>query len=137
MSGPLRIGTRLRAAAAMALIPPLLDAVPLTRLARWLGGLRPPQGTNLDEPALALWVDRRLTDLPRPWKRTCLKRSAVLYYLLRNAGLPVHLHIGVRKSAAGALQAHAWLVRDGVPFLEPDRSEHLGFAVIAAFPEPR
>ena len=136
MSGPLRIGTRLRAAAAMALIPPMLDVVPLTRLARWLGAVRSPQSRDLDEPALARWVDQRLSDLPRPWRRTCLKRAAVLYYLLRRSGRPVHLHIGVRKGSAGELQAHAWLVRDGVPILEPDQSEHRGFAVIAAFPEP-
>ena len=74
-----------------------------------------------DDSALSAYVGRILRRLPPPWRYTCLRRSVVLYHLLRRAGRDVSLSIGVRKSGAGALQAHAWLVRDGAPYLEPDR----------------
>ena len=75
-----------------------------------------------------------LRRLPPPWRYTCLRRGIVMYYLLRHAGRPAQLHIGVRKSG-GALQAHAWLVMNGAPYLEPDREEHAAFQVIASFPQ--
>jgi hypothetical protein len=49
--------------------------------------------------------------LPPPWRYTCLRRSVVLYPLIRRAGRPVSLHSGVRKVAAGALAAHAEIAR--------------------------
>ena len=59
----------------------------------------------------------------------------VLYHLLRRAGRPVSLTIGARRAEDRSLQAHAWLILDGVPYLEPDRDEHRAFSVIATFPE--
>jgi hypothetical protein len=80
-------------------------------------------------------VGQVLRRLPPPWRYTCLRRSVVLYHLLRRAGRRVSLHIGVRKDANGALAAHAWLVRDGVPYLEPDPAHSTAYAEIARFPE--
>jgi hypothetical protein len=61
------------------------------------------------------------------WKRTCLKRSLVLYHFLRDAGMPVHVCFGVRiqadagrKSVHGQLEGHAWLRHGGGIFLEND-----------------
>ena len=61
------------------------------------------------------------------WKRTCLKRSLVLYHFLRDVGMPVHICFGVRIPAAagkqaahGRLEGHAWLLHEGGIFLEND-----------------
>jgi len=132
----LPFGWRVRATALVVIVPPLLYIVSFSRLAKWLGGsrLRPP-AQGLDDATLARWVDRLLRNLPNPWRRTCLKRAAVLYSLLRRAGRPVELLIGVHKNGHSPLAAHAWLVRDGEPYLE-SHSEHPEIhTVIARFPE--
>lgn len=138
MSGGLPLGWRLRAAAAVLIVPPLLYFVSFARLATWLGGSAPGRvEPGLDDATLARWVDRLLRHLAGPWRRTCLKRSAVLYHLLRRAGRPVELCIGVRTEEPSSVAAHAWLVREGAPYLE-GRPEHAGrHTVIARFPETR
>lgn len=86
----------------------------------------------------AQWVDVALSRLPRPWTRTCLRRAAVLYYLMRAAGRRVDLCIGVRRDEHGALLAHAWLLRDEEVYLEPEatRTQVAGYSLIARFPQP-
>jgi transglutaminase superfamily protein len=133
---------RVRAAASAAVIPPLVSCVSFSRLATWLGrdpARRPGGGLTdpVDDAALARWVDRVLRALPGPWRYTCLRRAAVLYYLLRRAGRPVELWLGVRRDDAGALGAHAWLVSEGQPYLEPEPHQPARHKVIARFPEAR
>lgn len=141
MTDALPVRWRLRATVAAVVIPPLLRLVPFGKLASWLGGAgaaatKRPDGVH--DASLAGWVDTVLRRLPGPWRHTCLKRSAVLYHLLRKAGRPVELWIGVRRDHAneGSLAAHAWLVRDGVPYLEPEPTVPPTHTVIARFPEP-
>ena len=141
MSAGLPAGWRLRAAAACALLPPLLGVMSLERIARVAGrlpagGPRPPDPAAPDDAALAAYVNELLWRLPNPWRNTCLRRSVVLFHLLRRRGRPVALRIGVRRDAArgGALEAHAWLVRDGVPYLEPDPAHAARYTEIATFP---
>lgn len=62
-------------------------------------------------------VDTLLGRMPPPWRRTCLTRSAVLFHLLRRSGMAVDLCIGVRGDR-GQMEAHAWLERDRVPYME-------------------
>ena len=135
---PLPVTWRLRAAVAAAVIPPLLSLTSFARLAARLGRAprRAPAGAGPDDASLARWVDGLLRRLPRPWRRTCLKRVAVLYHLLRRAGRPVEMWIGVRRDPAGALVAHAWLMRDGAPYLESASDPVPLHAVIARFPQP-
>ena len=139
MTAGLPLGWRLRAAALVLLIPPLVYIVSFARLATWLAGrTQPAPDPALDDSALARWVDRLLRNLPGPWRRTCLKRSAVLYRLLRRAGRPVELCIGVNRSSQpgkGVIAAHAWLVRAGEPYLEAHPEHALSHVVIARFPE--
>jgi Transglutaminase-like superfamily len=138
----LPLGCRVRAAAAVALVPPALSIVSFARLSRWLGGKRAAVRGGDGAPApyedreLAAWVDGWLYSLPRPWRHTCLKRSAVLYHLFRGDGRDVELCIGVRRDAAGALAAHAWLQRAGAPYLEAEASTPSAYRIIARFPEP-
>jgi len=128
---------RLRAVTTVVVVPPLLYVVSFSRLAGWLGGRTARRPVpDLDDASLARWVDRLLRNLPNPWRRTCLKRAAVLYHLLRRAGRPVELYIGVHKTGAAPLAAHAWLVRAGAPYLEPHAEHPESHTVIARFPEP-
>jgi hypothetical protein len=128
-----------RATAAAVVVPPLVYLMPFDRLARWLGAGRAATaaGTSahLDDGRLAAWVDRLQRRLPGPWRRTCLKRAAVLYYLLRRAGRPVTLCIGVKRAADRPFAAHAWLVRDGAPYLESEPDNAHAHTLIARFPD--
>jgi len=132
----LPLGWRLRATAAVVVVPPLLYLVSFSRLAGWLGGNRlGPPADGLDDESLASWVDRLLRRLPGPWHRTCLKRATVLFLLLRRAGRPVDLCIGVQRNGPAPLGAHAWLVRAGEPYLESLPEDARRHTVIARFPE--
>lgn len=143
MSSPgatrLSLAWRLRAAAATLVIPPLVATTSFARLATRLGRApaRARPGDGPDDASLASWVDGALRRLPRPWRRTCLKRAAVLYHLLRRAGRPVEMWIGVRRDGDGRVAAHAWLMRDGAPYLEPPGATVTLHTVIARFPHPR
>jgi hypothetical protein len=53
-------------------------------------------------------IGRRL-----PWLGTCLVRALVAEFLLARSDRPGSLHIGVRRTPSGALDAHAWFERDG------------------------
>jgi hypothetical protein len=118
-------------------LPPLVSVVSLETIARAAGRpRRRAAAPGPDDEALAAYVDGVLRRLPPPWRHTCLRRGVVLYHLLRRAGRPVELHIGVRKDAAGALAAHAWLVKDAAPYLEPEAARSTGFSEIASFPAP-
>lgn len=105
-----------------------------TRLAGLVG--RAPSRPSRTAPAdkvLSDYVGYILMRLPPPWHYTCLRRGIVMYHLLRRAGRDVGLRIGVRKQQ-GELLAHAWLVKDGAAYLEPNKAEHEAFQVIATFP---
>jgi len=52
-----------------------------------------------------------------PVRATCLRRSLLIWWLLRREGIESALRIGVRHEA-GTLQAHAWVEHEGVPFGE-------------------
>ncbi len=47
----------------------------------------------------------------------CLPRALALQALLRQAGIESELRIGVAKDPRGGLVAHAWVDREGQPFL--------------------
>ena len=110
----------------------------------WL--TRPLKGETtvaLNDKALARWVSRILHRLPEPWHLSCLNRSVVLYRLLRAAGRPVELCIGVTRTAGGVthvggdgpqITAHAWLELDGAPYLESDAHFVTSLPVVARFP---
>ncbi len=126
---------RIRASIACAVLPPLLNVVSLPALTRWLTRSAGPRSPvpGVDEHRLGDWVDRVLTRMPKPWNRTCLKRALVLYYLLHRAGRAAELRIGVRRSQEHALEAHAWLERNGIPILEGG-GDHVGtYQVLSRF----
>lgn len=124
---------------ATAMVPPLLELASFARMERALRRLAELRVSSApaDRDA-AQWVDRVLERLPNPWKITCLRRAAVLYYLLRSAGREVKLCIGVRRDDSGALLAHAWLLRDGELYLERANTVEIvsDYTLIAQFPQP-
>jgi hypothetical protein len=132
-----QFGWKVRTGLAALALPPLLSVLSFARLARWIGRRGPARAPAPREADLAEWTDRLLRNWPPPWRYTCLKRGVVLYYLLRKAGRPATLHIGVRRNAAGAFIAHAWLARDEALLFEPPSSRPDEYRIIATFPEPR
>jgi len=54
----------------------------------------------------------RSAELHGPTRPNCLKRSMVLWWLLRREGVEGELHIGARKEAA-RFEAHAWVELEG------------------------
>ena len=127
---------RLRASLAAVVLPPLVHLASLQRITGWIeAGVRPADpDVTVDDAALAEWVDRVLTRLPPPWRKTCLKRALVLHYLLHRAGRPATLVIGVRRDEHDALAAHAWLAHAGIPYLESESDQVASYRVLTAFP---
>ena len=108
--------------------------MPLNRLAGRLGRRARVKRPSADQQvAIARKLDGVLERLPPPWRKTCLTRSVALYHLLRRTGIPIDLCVGVKKGS-GEFVAHAWLSRDGVPYLEPEGATE--FKVITQFPDP-
>jgi Transglutaminase-like superfamily len=60
-----------------------------------------------------------------PWCMNCLEQSLVLWWLLRQRGIPAEFRIGVRKDAEG-FEAHAWVEVEGTNPSEAD-TEHINF----------
>jgi hypothetical protein len=84
-------------------------------------------GASLDELRWALLaVARRL-----PGTR-CLPRALALQGLLARAGLAGQLCIGVAKDPGTALEAHAWVLHEGVPVL--DEPELARYSLLSIFP---
>jgi hypothetical protein len=139
----LPVAWRVRAAAAALVLPAAIRVMSLARLMTWItpDSPKPRHTVRLDDTALARWVSRILAHLPGPWHLSCLNRSVVLYQLLRAAGRPVELCIGVtrvprRPSGAGdsGISAHAWLMLDGAPYLEAD-NRPTNLPIVARFPD--
>jgi len=68
----------------------------------------------------------------------CLRRSVVRFHLLRQAGLPVVIHIGAQQKpttgrAEKSLIGHAWLTLDGHFWEEPNERDH-DYVVMYGFP---
>lgn len=85
-------------------------------------GVRQPVSPNpsTDPQHLARTIDRVLRiELPI-FRPRCWKRSLVLYRYLTRAGIECRINFGVRRNPDGTLAGHAWLERDGHPFLESD-----------------
>ena len=118
----MRLRTKLEIVTACVAVPCALELFSADRSIAWLASV--PRGGERVAPAqLAFHVDRMLHHGKWIWRSSCLRRAAVLAYLLRRAGHDASVVIGVRRSAAGSLEAHAWLACDGrEPFLEPSDS---------------
>jgi hypothetical protein len=108
----------------VSILPVLLRVCSLPRLLRWcaLGAPRPPD----DAAPVTACVERVLARHPATSRSFCLKRSLALYRFLGGPTADIQVCIGVRYGEAAGpgtpsqrrLQGHAWLLRNGVPYLE-------------------
>jgi hypothetical protein len=76
------------------------------------------------------------------YKRTCLKRSLVLYHFFRKFGINVYVCFGVRysesvsdKGAKKKLEGHSWLLYKGSMFLEKNADITRTYKITYSFPD--
>lgn len=81
--------------------------------------LRPVSLGRPDTPArLARMVDAILCLDLFVFRRCCWKRALVLHRFLAMNGIDSRINFGVQRGEDGGMKGHAWLERDGEPFLE-------------------
>jgi hypothetical protein len=73
-----------------------------------------PQGISANDVGVrrVVWAVERSSQL-MPGGAKCLAKALTTYLLLGRRGYPPELRIGVAKSEAGALEAHAWVEVNG------------------------
>ena len=85
----------------------------------------PRQATSGDTAIqLARAIDRILRLDLFMFKRSCWRRALVLQRFLALRGIESRVNFGV-KTSGGELAGHAWLERDGQPFLEDDAASYV------------
>jgi len=105
-----------------------------------LSALRAPRPPE-DEALVVACVDRVFARHPGISRSPCLKRSLTLYRFLGAAVSDLQFCLGVRYAEAAPpgrrarrLAGHAWLLRNGLPYLESDHSHVRRFRVIYRYP---
>jgi hypothetical protein len=127
-----RIAARLLPAlvAARAVVPLAVRATSLPALLRRAPLNRAEAPVDVDDAVAVIEAfEAALRLLPRG-TGTCLTRTLWRAIALRRGGIAVDVVLGVRKDAAGRPEGHAWLERDGAPFLErrPENLAHFSRA---------
>lgn len=123
LDGPLDLGLILRILIYAAALP-LLTRTKLTSWERFAGQRRMgrPAESSGAEQKIVHYVDTVLLSFRPLVREGCLVRGLTLYHFLREAGVDVSLSFGVGR-VDGSFKGHCWLVKDGGPFLEPDRPD--------------
>jgi Transglutaminase-like superfamily len=105
---------------------PALTRTKLTSWERFAGGRRTPRSRARPgaEQKMVDYVDAVLVAFRPVVRPGCLVRGLTLYHFLSKAGVDVSLSFGVGR-VGSSFTGHCWLVKDGRPFLEPDRTDHL------------
>jgi hypothetical protein len=91
-----------------------LLVLPFRRIAPWLS--RQPRGARPDlDPVFARAIRRAVTTAARhvPWSATCLPQAMAAKMMLARRGCASTLHLGVARTGADGLFAHAWLEAGG------------------------
>jgi hypothetical protein len=121
---------------ALSVLIRLCGVPGLLRLCAWRAP-RPPD----DEALVVACVDRVLGRHPGSGRSPCLKRSLVLYRYLGARATDLEFCLGIRYAGAPdpghgirRLDGHAWLLRNGVPYLEPNQRGVERFRVIYRYP---
>lgn len=143
MTGPPPRGVRdvlliARIWAFISLLSVLVRLCSVPRLLRLcgLGAPRPPA----DAARILACVERALARHPVNSRSACLNRSLTLYRFLGARATDIQFCLGVRYANArdprrpGQLQGHAWLLRNGLPYLEVDHYHVRRFRVIYRYP---
>jgi hypothetical protein len=91
-------------------------------LGRKAGANRPARTWTSKTAAARARVVARIAGLAAgrgPVRATCLRRSMLVWWLLRREGIDATVRIGVRRDGA-ELRAHAWVEHRGTPIDEGD-----------------
>lgn len=91
-----------------------LDDVP-----RMLDGLPALRSASADDVVRIAELTERLLRNRRVPRTTCLQRALTRYAMLGRRGVATTFVVGVREGSA-PLVGHAWLEKDGQPFLEKE-----------------
>src|SRR3954453_11602233 len=100
----------LEAAILVASVRAALWVIPYRILTKWLRGRGEPRGEIYTCPQIAWAVSAVSRYVP---KSTCLTQALAAETLLRKYGHQPSVHIGVAKSDAQSLEAHAWVTVQG------------------------
>ena len=77
-------------------------------------------GQPVDVEEFASAIDALLEIDRLMFKPNCWKRSTILHRYLALHGIATTIIFGLRKETHGELKGHAWLEREGRPFLESE-----------------
>ena len=114
-------------AAALKLKAMPFEKVMRGRAPRAAGSLA---GGEIDRLVWAVAAARR-----RSWLRAmCIESALALRTLLRRRGVAATLHYGIRKGAAGELEAHVWLTAGGAILVGGETAGQ--FTEVATFDTP-
>lgn len=117
----------------------------LPRLMYWITPKERSHHINLNESLFSIkaakYTDFLLGLNLWIYRPKCLKRSLVLYRVLREAGLDIQICVGVRFShdtgnvlQDDRLEGHAWLVKNGSVFLEKNEEVAQTYKITYSFP---
>ena len=126
--------------AFVSVLPALLAVCSVTRLLRAcdLGAPRPPADPSLVVACVGSVFARH----PGSSRSLCLKRSLTLYRFLGGPASGLQVCFGVRYAAGGPrpgqrwgqIEGHAWLLKNGAPYLEMGDPDFRRFRVIFCHP---
>jgi len=130
----------------VTVLPPMLRLLSLPRLMKVLTPRDSRRHKDLDleksKDKIVKYTDYVLSHNLWIYKRTCLKRSLVLYHFLRKLGINVHVCFGVRYSenitdreTNRRLEGHAWLLHKGDIFLEKRVGVNKTYRITYCFPD--
>ena len=129
----------------LAILPIVLKRLSVSKLMQAFTPKNTMSSKNKDitkyrESAVKL-TDYILNLAPGMWKGTCLKRSLILYFLLRKTGMDVRICFGTRyntrlssQEAKKHLEGHAWLMHRGTIFLERNAQLTKTYTLTYSFP---
>ena len=124
LDGPLDVLLILRILVYAAAVPALTRAK-LTSWSRFAGARRTRSRVRPGAEQKTIDYVEAVLVAFRPVVRSgCLVRGLTLYHFLRHAGVDVSLSFGVGR-VGGGFTGHCWLLKEGRPFLEPDRADHM------------
>jgi len=96
------------------------------------------ESTELKKARLIKFTDYILSREILIYKKSCLKRSIILYRFLTRLGLDLRINFGVRyQNEAGNSKkfiGHSWLVKNGKPYLENSSVETDKYKVTYSYP---
>jgi hypothetical protein len=90
----------------------------------------PPRDIPTDEQ-LTSAIDELLEINISVFKPNCWRRAVVLHRYLALRGVATDIVFGVKKNDEGEIAGHAWLEKDGKPFLETESNYAVTYKVSA------